>query len=305
MAGAGTSEPDVDNIIRKLLAVEGKPGKFVNLLESEINYLIETSKEILLSQPTLLQLRAPIKIVGDIHGQYHDLLRLLRLGGFPPDSNYLFLGDYVDRGRQSIETICLVLAYKIKYPENFFMLRGNHESQAICRIYGFYEECRRRYSVRVWKSFCGVFDCLPVAAVIEDKIFCVHGGLSPDLHSLDDIVNISRPTDVPEMGLLCDLLWSDPEEGQEGWAMSDRGVSVTYGEDIVTSFCEDYDVDLICRAHQVFENGYEFFADKQLVTVFSAPDYAGEYDNSGAMMSVNEDLLCSFQILKSSKYSSR
>ena len=137
---------------------------------------------------------------GDIHGQYTDLIRLFEYGGFPPDANYLFLGDYVDRGKNSLETVCLLFAYKIKYKENFFLLRGNHESEQINRMYGFYDECKRRYSVKLWKTFLDTFNYLPVAAFIDDKILCMHGGLSPELHSLDQIRNINRPTEVPESG---------------------------------------------------------------------------------------------------------
>ena len=188
---------------------------------------------------------------GDIHGQYSDLLRLFEYGGFPPNANYLFLGDYVDRGKQSLETICLLLAYKIKYPENFFLLRGNHECASINRIYGFYDECKRRFNVRLWKAFTDCFNCLPVAALIDDKILCMHGGLSPDLTNLDQIRNLSRPTAVPDTGLLCDLLWSDPGRDVKGWGMNDRGVSYTFGPDKVTEFLTKHDLDLVCRAHQV------------------------------------------------------
>jgi serine/threonine-protein phosphatase PP1 catalytic subunit len=235
---------------------------------------------------------------GDLHGQYFDLLRLFEYGGFPPDSNYLFLGDYVDRGKQSLETICLLLAYKIKYPENFFLLRGNHECASINRIYGFYDECKRRYSIKLWKTFTDCFNCLPVAAVVDEKILCMHGGLSPDLQQLSQIQRIMRPTDVPDQGLLCDLLWSDPDKDVQGWGENDRGVSYTFGADVVAKFLDKHDLDLVCRAHQVVEDGYEFFAKRQLVTVFSAPNYCGEFDNAGAMMSVDESLMCSFQILK-------
>ncbi|KAH9569827.1 hypothetical protein CY35_02G010600 [Sphagnum magellanicum] len=131
----------LDDIILRLLDVRsGRPGKQVQLSEAEIRQLCLASKDIFLAQPNLLELEAPIKICGDIHGQYSDLLRLFEYGGFPPEANYLFLGDYVDRGKQSLETICLLLSYKIKYPENFFLLRGNHECASINRIYGFYDE---------------------------------------------------------------------------------------------------------------------------------------------------------------------
>ena len=130
-----------------------------------------------------------------------------------PKANYLFLGDYVDRGKQSLEVVCLLFAYKIKYPENFFLLRGNHECAGINRIYGFYDECRRRYSVKMWKQFCNAFNCLPCTAVIDDKIICMHGGLSPELSQMEQIANINRPCDVPDTGLLCDILWADPDPG--------------------------------------------------------------------------------------------
>ena len=251
-----------------------------------------------MQQPILLELEAPIKICGDIHGQYFDLLRLFEYGGYPPDSNYLFLGDYVDRGKQSLETVCLLLAYKIKYPENFFLLRGNHECASINRIYGFYDECKRRYSIKLWKTFTDCFNCLPICALIDDKILCMHGGLSPELSNLEQIVRIMRPVDVPDTGLLCDMLWSDPEKGIRGWGDNERGVSFTFGAEIVDNFLRKHDIDLICRAHQVVEDGYEFFAKRQLVTIFSAPNYCGEFDNSGALMSVDESLMCSFQILR-------
>ncbi|KAF5379584.1 hypothetical protein D9757_009240 [Collybiopsis confluens] len=255
-------------------------------------------REIFINQPILLELEAPIKICGDIHGQYYDLLRLFEYGGFPPEANYLFLGDYVDRGKQSLETICLLLAYKIKYPENFFILRGNHECASINRIYGFYDECKRRYNIKLWKTFTDCFNCLPIAAIIDEKIFTMHGGLSPDLQSMEQIRRVMRPTDVPDTGLLCDLLWSDPDKDITGWSENDRGVSFTFGPDVVSRFLQKHDMDLICRAHQVVEDGYEFFAKRHLVTLFSAPNYCGEFDNAGAMMSVDETLLCSFQILK-------
>lgn len=288
----------LDAIINRLLEVRSNPGRQVQLSETEIKQLCFVSRDIFLRQPNLLELEAPVKICGDIHGQYSDLLRLFEHGGFPPRSNYLFLGDYVDRGKQSLETICLLLAYKIKYPENFFLLRGNHECASINRIYGFYDECKRRFNVRLWKLFTDCFNCLPVAALIDEKILCMHGGLSPDLNSLNQIRIIQRPTDVPEHGLLCDLLWSDPSKDIHGWGTNERGVSFTFGPDRVTEFLRKHDLDLICRAHQVVEDGYEFFANRKLVTIFSAPNYCGEFDNAGAMMSVDESLMCSFQILK-------
>lgn len=295
-------EFNIDAFIERLLEVRcGRPGTLVEMKEDEIRYICEKSREIFLAQPILLELEAPLQICGDIHGQYTDLLRLFEHGGFPPASNYLFLGDYVDRGKQSLETICLLLAYKIRYPENFFLLRGNHECAAINRIYGFYDECKRRFSIKLWKTFTDCFNCLPIAAIVDSKIFCCHGGLSPDLQNMEQIRRILRPSDIPDTGLLCDLLWSDPDKDVTGWAENDRGVSFTFGPDVVSKFLNRHDLDLICRAHQVVEDGFEFFHRRQLVTLFSAPNYCGEFDNAGGMMTVDENLTCSFQVLKPSE----
>ena len=270
----------------------------MDLAEADIKFLITKTKKILLSQPIFLELESPITVCGDIHGQYPDLLKLFELGGFPPEKNYIFMGDYVDRGKQSIECICLLLCYKIKFDENFFILRGNHECGSINRIYGFFDECKRRYNVKLWKSFVDLFNCLPIAASIDDKIFIVHGGLSPELKTVEQLQKIMRPTDVPEEGLLCDILWSDPDENASGWGANDRGVSVTFNEKVLKNFLEKNELDLLCRAHQVVEDGYEFFGNRSLVTVFSAPNYCGEFDNSGAIMEVDEELMCSFKVMK-------
>ena len=281
-----------------MLAKEYKPNTEIDLLEEEIKWVILKSYEIIKNQPVFIELNSPINICGDVHGQFYDLLRLFNYGGEPPKANYLFLGDYVDRGKNSLETIVLLLCYKIKYPENFFMLRGNHESDNINKTYGFYDECKRRFNVKLWKKFNDLFNIFPITAIIKDKILCMHGGLSPDLLNFDLLKKIVRPTEVPDSGLLCDLLWSDPGENIDSWGENERGVSYTFSEKIVEEFLDKYDLDLICRAHQVVENGYEFFANRQLVTIFSAPNYCGEFDNAGAMMLIDKDLMCTFKILK-------
>ncbi|EHA49395.1 hypothetical protein MCOR27_008744 [Pyricularia oryzae] len=291
---------DLDDFIKRLLdaAYAGKVTKSVCLKNAEIAAICHRARECFLSQPALLELDAPVKIVGDVHGQYTDLIRMFEMCGFPPNSNFLFLGDYVDRGKQSLETILLLLCYKLKYPENFFLLRGNHECANVTRVYGFYDECKRRCNVKVWKTFIDTFNTLPIAAIVAGKIFCVHGGLSPALVHMDDIRNIARPTDVPDYGLLNDLLWSDPADMEQDWEANERGVSYCFGKKVITEFLAQHDFDLVCRAHMVVEDGYEFFNDRVLVTVFSAPNYCGEFDNWGAVMSVSSELLCSFELLK-------
>ncbi|KAJ5641708.1 hypothetical protein N7490_005708 [Penicillium lividum] len=291
---------DLDDMITRLLdaGYSTKVTKTVCLKNAEITAICSAVRELFLSQPALLELSAPVKVVGDVHGQYTDLIRLFEMCGFPPASNYLFLGDYVDRGKQSLETILLLFCYKLKYPENFFLLRGNHECANVTRVYGFYDECKRRCNIKVWKGFIDTFNCLPIAAIVAGKIFCVHGGLSPSLSHMDDIRGIARPTDVPDYGLLNDLLWSDPADMEEDWEPNERGVSYCFGKKVIMNFLQRHDFDLVCRAHMVVEDGYEFYQDRILVTVFSAPNYCGEFDNWGAIMSVSGELLCSFELLK-------
>ena len=299
------TEERVKVILDKLLSLHNDFTTLsAGLTAEEITWLCFTVKSIFLEQPILLELRPPLTVCGDTHGQFHDLLRLFEIGGVPPAANYLFLGDYVDRGRQSIETVTLLFCYKILYPNNFFMLRGNHECSYINRLYGFYDDCIRLYSQTIWRTFSEVFNCLPIAAVIDDKIFCIHGGISPHLESLDDIKNLPRPMEVPEEGLLCDLLWSDPDNTIDTWGENDRGTSVCFGAEPVDKFLEKFNFDLICRAHQAIMNGYEFpfFPTQTLVTIFSAPNYCNEFDNKGAILKVDENLFCTFSILEPVHY---
>ncbi|SCU97034.1 LADA_0H04060g1_1 [Lachancea dasiensis] len=299
---SGLSEyVDIDDVIEKLLDIGSTRyyrAKEFPLSSWKVQLICARARELFLEQPSLLRLQAPIKIVGDVHGQFTDLMRILRLSGVPPDTSYLFLGDYVDRGKQSLETMLLLLCYKIKFPDRFFMLRGNHESANVTKMYGFYDECKRRLSTKSWKVFVDVFNSLPLAAIVQEKIFCVHGGISPHLKDMRQIERIARPTDIPDEGLMTDLLWSDPDLQDSDWSVNDRGVSVTFGKRNLLEFCSRFNFDLVVRGHMVVEDGYEFFARKKLVTVFSAPNYCGEFKNWGAVMSVTTGLMCSFELLK-------
>lgn len=185
-------------------------------------------------------------------GQYADLLRLFSRGGFPPATNYLFLGDYVDRGKQNLETICLLFAYKLKYPENFFLLRGNHECAPINRVYGFYAECERRYSVSLWNAFQLAFSCLPYTALVAGKIFCMHGGLSPHLKTFEQLKNLETPHEPENPSVHIDLLWADPDRWVRGFQPNTRGVSYVFGPAVVSEFCQRLNIDMVARAHQVF-----------------------------------------------------
>lgn len=196
--------------------------------------------------------------VGDIHGQFHDLQELFRIGGNSPDTNYLFMGDYVDRGYYSVETVTLLVSLKVRYKDRVTILRGNHESRQITQVYGFYDECLRKYgNANVWKMFTDLFDFLPLTALIEDQIFCLHGGLSPSIDSLDQIRSLDRIQEVPHEGPMCDLLWSDPDD-RCGWGISPRGAGYTFGQDISETFNHNNGLTLVARAHQlVMEVGVE------------------------------------------------
>eukprot|EP00397_Hematodinium_sp_SG-2012_P017678 GEMP01018088.1.p1 GENE.GEMP01018088.1~~GEMP01018088.1.p1 ORF type:complete len:486 (+),score=76.96 GEMP01018088.1:375-1832(+) len=294
-----TATFDLDIFIDELLSLRSKPvGTQMNFMIHHFPILCSAARSCFASQPCHLELDAPVKVCGDIHGQYFDLLRVFHHGGYPPDANYLFLGDYVDRGQQSLETISLLLAFKIKYPENFFLLRGNHETANISKIYGFFDECKRRFNPKVWQTFIDVFKYLPFTARVNDRILCMHGGISPELQTIAQLTYFQRPCEIPDRGLLCDILWSDPLANTQGWLPNDRGVSYTFGPDVVLSFCRKNEIDLLCRAHQVVEDGFEFFAKRKLVTVFSAPNYCQEFNNAAAFLDISETLECNFVVWK-------
>ncbi|GMT10357.1 hypothetical protein PFISCL1PPCAC_1654, partial [Pristionchus fissidentatus] len=291
---------DPKEILCRILQIN-EPGKALTktVTEGEIIVLIASAKKQFESSPACVTLQAPVRICGDTHGQFGDALRLFQTGGFPPISNYLFLGDYVDRGRQNLETVLLLMCYKIMYPNNVFLLRGNHECARINKVYGFYLECTQRYTARVWEAFQDTFTMMPLSAIVSDRIVCMHGGLSPKLKTLQDLLNAQRSLrDFVEGSLELDLLWADPVEGIQGFEPNPRGASCGFGKDVVQEFCEKNDIDLIIRAHQVVQDGYEFFADRKLVTIFSAPHYCGQYDNRAAMLCVAEDLQCRFEVME-------
>ena len=289
----------IDQLYNNLLSLkQSNYTKKLDIKDKDCELIIKESYNLLLNDPVLLELKAPLCICGDIHGQFYDLLRIFEILNYPPKTNYLFLGDYVDRGKQSLETILLLLILKIKYPKNIYLLRGNHECEVVNRQYGFFDECKRRTSIKIFKLFTNLFNVLPITALIENRILCMHGGLAYGLKKVEELKILRRPTDIPDEGILCDLVWSDPsEELPDCWGTNERGISYTFSKDVVREFCEKNDLDLMCRAHQVVEEGYEFFSDMRLVTIFSAPNYMGEFDNNGGILSINEDLLCSFHII--------
>lgn len=261
----------------------------------QLEDLLKEAKEVLSKEPNLAPVRAPVTVVGDIHGQFYDLMELFKICGEPPHTNFLFMGDYVDRGNHSVECFCLVLALKVRYRDRMTLLRGNHESCEINKIYGFYDECFKKYGTeRVWKLFTDVFMCLPLSAIIEDKIFCLHGGLSPALAKLDDIAKLKRFCDVPHEGSICDMLWSDPDDTKKGFNPSPRAAGFTFGVDVTEKFLHRNNLTLIARAHQLVMDGYNRNHKKMVVTIFSAPNYCYRCGNHAAIMEVDDNLNTSY-----------
>lgn len=267
----------------------------VPLTEPEIKVLVAKAKEVLAKEDNVQSVAAPVTICGDVHGQFHDLLELFTIGGKCPDTNYLFMGDYVDRGYHSIETLSLLLLLKIRYPTRIYLTRGNHESTEITQLYGFYDECVQKFgNANVWKMFTELFNYLPISAIVNNKIFCLHGGLSPDIETIDEIRKIDRRRDVPSSGAMCDLLWSDPEE-RVGWGVSPRGAGYIFGSDISKKFTQRNNLMMVNRAHQLVMKGYNWSHEKLVCTLFSAPNYCYRCGNQAGIMEVDENMKFNIQ----------
>jgi len=269
--------------------------------------LIRTAKGIFRKEPNLLRLEGNLSVCGDIHGQYYDLLRIFEVGGSPPDVTYLFLGDYVDRGCFSSEVLWLLIALKINLPEKMWMLRGNHECRRMTEFFNFKRECEYKYNIEIYDEVMLLFDCLPLAALVGSKYFCVHAGLSPDIRYIKDIDKIDRFQEIPKSGPMCDLLWSDPStasddptpKSKQKWFRFNkrRGISYVYGKDAVKIFIRSNKIKSIIRGHSVEKNGYYMHFQKtkrhfpKVITVFSAPDYCDIYNNDGALVEISDGLV--------------
>ncbi|KAH9607228.1 hypothetical protein KSS87_021292 [Heliosperma pusillum] len=255
------------------------------LKESEVKALCLKAMEILVEESNVQRVDAPVTICGDIHGQFYDVKELFKVGGDCPKTNYLFLGDFVDRGFYSVETFLLLLALK---------------------VYGFYDECLRKYgSVNVWRYCTDIFDYLSLSALIENKVFGVHGGLSPSMTTLDQIRAIDRKQEVPHDGAMCDLLWSDPDDAVDGWGMSPRGAGYLFGATIVSQFNHANNVDYICRAHQLVMEGFKWMFNEQIVTVWSAPNYCYRCGNVAAILELDENLTKKFRVFHAAPQEAR
>jgi serine/threonine-protein phosphatase 4 catalytic subunit len=285
-----SSDGEIDRMLEQLFKCE-----YVS--ENDVKVLCQRAMEILMEESNVQHIKPPVIICGDVHGQFYDLVELFEKAGKIPEKNYLFMGDFVDRGYYSVETFLLLVALKVRYPSRITLIRGNHESRQITQVYGFYEECMRKYGgVNVWRYCTDIFDYLSLCAIIGDSVLAVHGGLSPAINTVDQISLIDRKQEVPHDGAMCDLMWSDPED-IEGWGISPRGAGYLFGKSIADHFCEVNKLDLICRAHQLVMEGYKHHFDSQtVVTVWSAPNYCYRCGNVAAFMDVDEKMVKSYHI---------
>ncbi|KZT66658.1 serine/threonine protein phosphatase 2B [Daedalea quercina L-15889] len=272
--------------------------------EEHAMYILEKATELLRAEPNLLYVDAPVTVCGDIHGQYYDLMKLFELGGSPATTRYLFLGDYVDRGYFSIECVLYLWSLKIWYPDTLFLLRGNHECRHLTDYFTFKLECKRKYSEQLYDACMQSFCALPLAAIMNKQFFCIHGGLSPELQTLDDIRNIDRFREPPTQGLMCDILWSDPVEdfGQEKMNESFvhnhvRGCSYFFTYQAACQFLERNKLLSIIRAHEAQDAGYRMYRKTRttgfpsVMTLFSAPNYLDVYNNKAAILKYESNVL--------------
>ena len=250
---------------------------------SEIEIIVNTVSPILLMEPAILNLTTPIKIVGDIHGQFTDLLEIFGRLGYPPEIKYLMLGDYVDRGPNSLDTILFLFVLKCINPTEIVLIRGNHESKDLTRIYGFYDEVLQKYGdARVWRCIQAAFEVLPIGAIVDGRYLCTHGGISPFALTLNTMKK-HKTNSIAQ-----DIIWSDP--GTTGWMKSQRGVGYLYGSDVTSTFLEINGLKGLIRSHQLAYEGFKFhFEEKNVITVWSAPNYCGRCFNRGAVLNLNED----------------
>eukprot|EP00128_Syssomonas_multiformis_P001558 Colp12_sorted_trinity150504_noHs@23841 len=256
-------------------------------------------KKLLQTLPTVVDFMIPHKgkvtVCGDVHGQYYDLLNIFKLNGYPSEDNpYIFNGDFVDRGSFSVEVIFTLFGFKLLYPNHFHLVRGNHESVNMNKMYGFDGEVKSKYADKMAEVFHEVYRQLPLGMLVQNKVLILHGGLfSRDDVTVDELRKIDRNREPPESGLMCEMLWSDPQP-EPGRSASKRGVGCQFGPDVTDNFLKRNNLELLIRSHEVKNDGYEVAHDGKCITIFSAPNYCDQMGNKGAFIHLREDCVPTF-----------
>ncbi|EAX95436.1 Ser/Thr protein phosphatase, putative [Trichomonas vaginalis G3] len=265
------------------------PGKAEKLSDSDISFILMEAKNKLSKDPTVYHLKSPLIVVGDLHGNLKDLLHIFQTAGTPPEHKFLFLGDYIDRGPQSVELLLLLFSLKVLYPDNIFLLRGNHETINFAEPTDFTKECKAKLFSSALILISEVFDEMPIAALVDEKIWCIHGGLSQGYTKISQIQSIKRPLKTPENGYLVDLLWSDPNCQVQEWGPNQRGNTVVWGAKAAKKFMEENSISYIIRAHQAVFDGfkYAFPPDKSVVTLYSSSFSTNGTPNKAAYCSLS------------------
>lgn len=302
----GLTEPDQGDQKRERESMDGLPQICEDVPADDVDAWLETLRQGKLLPPHVIQfvctrltyllagdsnvhnISSPVTVVGDVHGQFYDVLEIFKIAGPVPNTNYLFLGDYVDRGAFSVETISFLACLKLRHPNRISLIRGNHESRQTTMTYGFYQECMKKYgNSAVWTWFMDMFDYLPLAALIDDEVFGTHGGLSPSIHTIDQIRVLDRIQEIPHHGPVCDLMWADPDtDNNDGFKESWRGAGYTFGEDELRKFNHINGLSYFLRAHQLCMEGYQELWGC-FATVWSAPNYCYRFGNLAALAHIS------------------
>lgn len=259
------------------------------LTEIEIENICNQAIDILILEPNICKVAPTSVAIGDIHGQFSDLLQIFKTYGTPSKINYVFLGDFVDRGENSLECILLLLVYKIMYPKGITLLRGNHEQKNINKVYGFHDEvCAKYGNSNVWSTINKVFSCFSLACIIDGKYLCVHGGISPRL-TISKLERVDRFEKIGSESIINDLIWSDPYY-KNGFALNPRGSGYLYGEDIAKQFLMFNNLEMIVRSHQLAIEGYRWDFEGCCLTIWSAPNYMNKCSNPASVLLVEKDV---------------
>jgi len=258
---------------------------------ADVSSIISQAIDVFKPESILLRIEANIVVVGDIHGNVDELIRLFEQNGYPPKTNYLFLGDYVDRGRFGVEVVILLFCLKIRFPNSIYLLRGNHEIEHISKYYGFYDEVISKYSDDLFYSFQKAFHQLPIAAVVNKKTFCVHGGISPQLLELRSFEALRKPINIDYPSVFQDMLWSDPRNNEIDFVSNERGCGICFNNSALTRFLEDNSLQMLIRSHEMCEKGfvYPFDDSKNCITIFSSPNYCGRKNTAAVVHLFNDN----------------